>query len=178
VGLSGFTVTKLGNMMIVAKLIRVELVCEKCHHIKHWGQALGVISHNGLLALRKHFRTVNKCRQEDFDRHFERSQAIWRSRSAKMWRVDWGEFEPLIKEAQAEREAWAARNPDRGVDAGIVSPGHHMPSVCPKCHARGSLQMIDQDTDQMSEGEAADYEAGVWGVSICRACGHEVDWGF
>jgi hypothetical protein len=43
-----------------------------------------------------------------------------------------------------------------------------MPDRCPECGAVGSLTPIDADLDQMSEGEEADYEAGVW-VSLLPA---------
>jgi hypothetical protein len=100
----------------VAKLLRVEMVCRKCHDINHWGMtnvliAMGHIGHAGFIGLRKHFRTVNGCRQKDFDRHIKIGFAVHRRQSAKRWRIDWGDFKPMLAEARAAREAWAARNP-------------------------------------------------------------------
>jgi hypothetical protein len=58
-----------------------------------------------------------------------------------------------------------------------VGPGHHMPSLCPGCHAVGTLILIEYDTDEMSEGQEADYLAGVSGTAYCDACESEFDWG-
>lgn len=102
----------------IAKLVRVEIVCQACHHINHWGRTnqliwLGVISDEGRLALRKHFRTVNRCLQKDFDRHEKRSFARWKVQSEKKWKVDWGDFQPAITEAKMARRAWAERQARR-----------------------------------------------------------------
>lgn len=61
-----------------------------------------------------------------------------------------------------------------------VGPGHHAPETCPHCGDVGSLELVEMDTDEdeMTEGQASDYEAGLWGVSICATCHQEVDWGF
>lgn len=59
----------------------------------------------------------------------------------------------------------------------IVGPGHHMPELCRRCHAVGTLILIEYDTDEMSEGQLADYMAGVSGTAICEACEFEFDWG-
>ena len=122
----------------IAKLLRVEIVCQKCHLLNHWGRtaqliAEGKIERTGYLALRKHFRTVNNCGQEEFDRQREESLAIHQERSAKEWRVDWGKFKPALAEAKAAREEWAKQPPERSSydDYFMVSPGHHMPKHCP-----------------------------------------------
>jgi hypothetical protein len=54
--------------------------------------------------------------------------------------------------------------------------GHHMPGRCPQCGTAGKLMPIDADQDQMSEGEEAEYEAGMWGFAFCRACQSNVFW--
>ena len=59
-----------------------------------------------------------------------------------------------------------------------VGPGHHMPDLCPKCHAVHTLILIEHDPDEMSEGQLADYDAGMFGTSYCQACETEFDWGF
>jgi hypothetical protein len=56
-----------------------------------------------------------------------------------------------------------------------------MPELCPRCHAVGTLILIEDDIDEMSEGEAAeaaDYLAGIWGTAYCDACKFEFDWVF
>jgi hypothetical protein len=59
-----------------------------------------------------------------------------------------------------------------------VGPGHHMPDLCPKCHAVNTLVFIEHDPDEMSEGQLADYDNGMFGTSYCQACEAEFDWGF
>jgi hypothetical protein len=168
----------------VAKLLRIDLVCQKCHDVMHWGSttrlaAEGKFKPGSIAALKKHFRTVNKCRQADFDRSLARHEAIWRKRSLKKWRVDWGQFESEINKAETGRQAWAALNlpsPHDNADFCPLSRDRDIPSSCPRCG--GALQSIPQDTEQMSEAEEADYEQGTWGVAICRVCNTEVPWGF
>lgn len=170
----------------LAKLLRIEMVCQKCHDVMHWGSttrlaAEGKFRPGSIAALKKHFRTVNKCRQADFDRCLARHEAIWRKRSLKNWRVDWGRFESEIAKAEAGRQAWAALNlpsPHDNADFYSVSRDHDIPSACPHCGVKGMLQSIPQDTEKMSEAEEADYEQGIWGMAICRACNSEVPWGF
>lgn len=134
----------------VAKLIRVEPVCAKCHAVHHWGRtkqlaARGAIEHSRYLALRKHFRTVNRCSQRDMDRHIDRSFRIWHTRNERNWRVDWGDFAPLIREAEAARAAWAGAGRAIPETPDLSGPGHHMPERCPSCRRSNSLEAVDQE---------------------------------
>ena len=52
-----------------------------------------------------------------------------------------------------------------------------MPELCPRCHAANTLIFIDYDTDQMTEGQLADYLSGVSGTALCVACEFEFDFG-
>lgn len=52
------------------------------------------------------------------------------------------------------------------------------PGECPKCHLTGSLQEIDLDDEEMTDGQSSDYVAGLWGIALCRSCGQEIEWGF
>ena len=163
-----------------AVLLGVEIVCIDCHDIHHWGRTTklfqdGVISAERYRHLRKHFRRVNRCTQEVFDRHCLRNARIWSLRSKKRWKIDWGDFKPAVTEAKAARDAWAARNPDHDDYLNVV-PAHHMPDRCPKCGAVGRLTSIKTDRDEMSEGQEADYDAGLWGFALCRACKSNVSW--
>jgi len=63
------------------------------------------------------------------------------------------------------------------VDIFDVGPGHHMPDLCPHCHAANTLILIEYDTDEMSEGQLADYLNGVSGTALCEACEFEFDYG-
>ncbi len=57
-----------------------------------------------------------------------------------------------------------------------MGPGEHMPSICPFCHDTASLEFIDWDTDDMSEGQLADYLAGLSGSTVCTTCNKVFDW--
>ena len=52
-----------------------------------------------------------------------------------------------------------------------------MPDLCPHCHAANTLIVIEYDMDEMSEGQLADYLAGVSGTVLCEACAFEFDYG-
>ena len=171
--------------MSVAKLTRIETTCKKCHLIIHWFNtcrlvATGEISQAAYLALRRHFRTVNKCLQQDFDRHEFENFAILNSRSLMQWRVDFGVYKSVIAKIAAERTAFAITNPNHvsQADYDVMRPGHHMPTTkCPSC-GNHALRLIEQDRSNMSEGEEADYDAGIWGSAKCEHCGHVADFGF
>jgi hypothetical protein len=168
----------------VAKLMRIDTVCTRCHDVIHWGNTTrlaeqGKISRRAIVGLRQHFRTVNKCLQKDFDRHLVEIGAVAIARSLMMWRIDWGKYKSVVKESAEAQAAWAAANPmhDIATDYQVTAPGHHMPNKCPSCGSYG-LRLIEQDKSDMSESEEADYSQGIWGTAICRSCGHEVEWGF
>jgi hypothetical protein len=171
--------------MSVAKLTRIETTCKNCHLIIHWFNtrrlvAAGKVSQAAYLALRRHFRTVNKCLQQDFDRHEFESFAILNSRSLMQWRVDFGVYKSVIAKTLAERAAFAIASSSHvsQVDYDVIRPGHHMPSAkCPSC-GNPALRLIELDRSNMSEGEEADYDAGIWGSAKCEHCGHEADFGF
>jgi hypothetical protein len=170
--------------IVAARLMRVDIVCIDCHDVHHWGRTTELskdrtISRERYLFLRKHFRRVNGCRQQVLDDHFSQCKRIWGRRSKKECRVDWGDFKPLVEEAEAAREQWGARNAGRAWQdySPDLGPGHHMPRRCPQCGATGTLRLIETDTEGMSEGQEADYEQGVSGFAFCRECKSTVLWG-
>ncbi len=61
---------------------------------------------------------------------------------------------------------------------GDVGPGHHMPKECPNCHDVGSMEFVEWDTDEMTEGQLSDYLAGLHGSVVCLTCNNEIDYGF
>jgi len=167
----------------IAVLLRVEIVCIDCHDIHHWGRITklfqtGRITSERYGFLRRHFRKVNGCPQRVFDDHFLRSARIWLRQSEKRWKIDWGDFKSAVAEAKAARVAWAARNTNHASqdDPFIVGPGHHMPKRCPECGANGTLRHIVADTEEMSEGQEADFDQGVSGFAFCHACKRNVFW--
>ena len=164
----------------MAVLLRVEIVCIDCHDIHHWGRTTklfqkGVISAERYGHLRKHFRRINRCTQQVFDRHFLRNARVWLQRSKKRWKVDWGDFASAVAEAKVAQNARTAHNSDLS-DYFNVTPAHHIPNRCPKCGAVGGLTSIEADRGEMSEGQEADYDAGLWGFAFCRACKSNVLW--
>jgi hypothetical protein len=66
-------------------------------------------------------------------------------------------------------------NPDHD-DYFDVGPAHHMSAQCPECGAVGKLTKIEADQNQMSEGEEAEYGAGMWGFAFCHACQSTIFW--
>jgi hypothetical protein len=95
-------------------LIGVDAICTICHSVQHWGRiqqlaAIGVMSTAEERRLIRHFMRINKCTRAAFERHVVRSFRIWRLRSKKKWKIDWGEFQPMIVEAQAARDLYRRR---------------------------------------------------------------------
>ncbi len=64
----------------------------------------------------------------------------------------------------------------RGADSEKLHGG--APRECPSCHALNSLEEVEWDTNEMSDGQLSDYLAGMYGSAKCRKCGEVVDWGF
>jgi hypothetical protein len=165
-----------------AVLLRVEIVCIDCHDIHHWARTTklfqnGVITGDRYGFLRRHFRKINGCRQQTFDDHFLRSMRIWSKRSAKTWRVNWGDFKLAVAEAKAAREVWTMRNSDYSQDNSFdIGPGHHLPNRCPQCGASGMLKFIETGTEGMTEGQEADHDQGLSGFAFCHACNSDVFW--
>lgn len=54
----------------------------------------------------------------------------------------------------------------------------NMPRECSSCQAVNSLESIEWDTDDMSEGQLFEYIAGMYGSAQCRKCGDIIDFGF
>ena len=75
-----------------------------------------------------------------------------------------------LKYPQRTRRAWGEK-----IELGS-GPGHHIPEFCPNCHDVGSLEFIEWDTEEMTEGQLAEYLAGTQGSAICQTCGYDLDW--
>lgn len=55
-------------------------------------------------------------------------------------------------------------------------PGMHIPETCPICHDVGSVEFVPADTEDMTEGQLAEYLAGTWGYLFCSTCQHQEVW--
>lgn len=69
------------------------------------------------------------------------------------------------------------RRTSRGEDAIFgIGPGMYMPFECPNCKMVGCLEFIEEDPDEMTEGQAVEYLAGTWGSYYCLDCNHFFDY--
>jgi len=78
----------------VQRLVGFQLLCRKCHLVKHIGLA-GILADRGELdyeELVEHFCRVNGCSKEDFRRHADRAFEVWAKRSVFQWVQDFGEY--------------------------------------------------------------------------------------
>ena len=84
----------------------------------------------------------------------------------RLW-IEWNNG--TLRNPERRRIGWSERADGAG-------PGHHMPEICPNCHDVGSLESIDWDTDEMTEGQLAEYLAGTQGSAVCQTCENDMDW--
>ncbi|MDD2774914.1 MAG: hypothetical protein PHU06_03065 [Gallionella sp.] len=91
------------------------------------------------------------------------------SQTYRLWLAHMNE--KLVIPQRTGREWSGSENRD-------VAPGHHMPNECPHCHDVGSLKFIEWDTEEMTEGQFADYISGLYGSAACQTCSYEIDFGF
>lgn len=85
----------------IQKLRGLQAVCENCHHVKHIGFVQIQISKNiwpdsMLDDLKKHFIKVNSTTVDVFNNHVKEAFKIWRERSKKEWKIDFGEYTDLV----------------------------------------------------------------------------------
>lgn len=91
----------------------------------------------------------------------------------RLWRL-WRDGKIRLPAGSGSRRG--RPDPDEYLGPG---PGEHMPLACPNCGAVGALEFLeDPDADEMSDGQLADYEAGLWGSAACLRCGTVTDYGF
>lgn len=85
----------------IQKLVAIHHLCSMCHEIKHIG--FWCYTEDGRRQLTKagltredlinHFRKVNNCSIEDFEKHEKEAFKIWRERSKYEWKQDFGEYD-------------------------------------------------------------------------------------
>lgn len=98
----------------ITTLIGVDAICTICHSIQRRGRiqqllAIGAMSPADERRLIRHLMRGNTCSRATFERHIVRSFRVWRLRSKKKWKIDWGRFEPMIVEAKAARDLYRRR---------------------------------------------------------------------
>lgn len=108
-----------------AKLVRLEVICERCHYVHHWGftqslMAEGKMRAESVRVLIQHFANVNRCSENDFDEHVKSSEVDWKRRNKLKWRVDWGEFTKLVE------------GPKRGKTSALAK-GSNLKVPCANC---------------------------------------------
>lgn len=96
----------------IAKLLRIEIICGKCHAVQHWGLTSNLFLHGSITPdsfrdLIRHACKVNKCKPKEFKAHVGASNIISERRSKLRWRIDWDEFKELVSDAKAARVEWA-----------------------------------------------------------------------
>ena len=53
----------------------------------------------------RHYCRINRITRPEFDRDFKNARAQWKQRSKLNWKIDWGQFAPIV----TERRAYLAR---------------------------------------------------------------------
>ncbi|WP_307399694.1 hypothetical protein [Paenibacillus anaericanus] len=76
----------------IQKLVRLEVLCFKCHAVKHFGlsEALDWIDEKTLI---KHFININGVNKKFFHGYYEDCFEVWRKRNNIDWIVDVGDIE-------------------------------------------------------------------------------------
>jgi hypothetical protein len=57
-----------------------------------------------------------------------------------------------------------------------MEAGAFMPSICSNCLDVACLEFIESDSEEMTDGQFAEYIAGTQGLAGCRSCGKIVFW--
>lgn len=82
----------------IQKLDSVHLICDLCHKVKHFGRTQTVCSKDYIKnILLVHFFEVNKCKIDDFRKHFGDVQMLWLKRNEGCWKQDYGKYKNMIQ---------------------------------------------------------------------------------
>ena len=84
----------------IQKLVKLVCICGDCHHVVHWWGTVRAVHEGGLPGttierLTSHFLKVNKCTQEEFDKH--KTNVLMESiviNKTKKWKIAWGPYDP------------------------------------------------------------------------------------
>jgi hypothetical protein len=83
-----------------------------------------------------------------------------------------------LYEAEKLRVPYKRYQPSSSSSFQEMGPGDHMPDQCPNCGAVQSLEFLPWETEDMSDGQLADYEAGFYGSAFCRHCKMTIEFGY
>ena len=151
----------------VQKLIGLHAICLLCHNVIHFGMAQN-LAEQGYLEIESvinHFLKVNEVNIEIFVSHKKEAEQIYKRRSERQYQIDFGEWSNL----PFERSEGPPEN-DIGPEI-----GGNIPNICPYCHKEGTLEFVDdQYSEEMSDGEEAEYYAGNYGAAACNHCNNIV----
>jgi hypothetical protein len=93
-------------------LAGLEVICEMCHHVHHYGNSLDLFM-KGKLDIQKveaHFLTVNQTTKKVLESHLKAAQKEWKRRSKYQWDLDFGAWSNLVSAEKLE----AVENPELG----------------------------------------------------------------
>lgn len=98
-------VWEFNNLRGIQKLVRFIALCDMCHHIKHLGFVNVQINKQILPAsyydqLANHFMKINNASRDEFNRSVESAFALWKERSRRKWKLDFGILSATYKPGQ------------------------------------------------------------------------------
>lgn len=93
----------------VQRLVGIHLLCRLCHMVKHIGfwcytrEGKEKLEQMGLSRrdLVQHFCRVNNCTERDFYEHEREAFKVWKERSNREWKIDFGEYSALLETSRA-----------------------------------------------------------------------------
>ena len=112
----------------IAKLQNIQLICRPCHgcvHFRHTHRQfrLGYITREQIDEIIRHYCKVNRVARNGFWRHFKKADTLWKQRSNRKWKIDWGQYAAVIDEKIAwSRRELAKLKLDRARDSEPVEP--------------------------------------------------------
>jgi hypothetical protein len=80
----------------IARLIRLQALCEDCRKVKHVGFILRQLSDREVESIGQHFCRVNKVGMLLFWHHAKQAEDQCERRNQHNWEVDYGEYESLV----------------------------------------------------------------------------------
>lgn len=158
------------DLNLVQNLVGFNAICAKCHQVKHIGmsQKLEELGYVDLEEVVFHFMTVNMVSRSTYQNHYKESSRIFVERSRYQWKTDLGSYKYLTEAAKITVSNFTSGYEDKF--PGLL-PGADMPQVCPYCKEKGTLEFMDEESDEeMTDGEHSEYLSGRVGCAACNNC--------